>query len=399
MTKLQERKQVNQLTLLFTLTYLVSYVTRINYGAVISEMVSATGFTKSQLSMSLTGSFFTYGAGMIICGVIGDRVSPKKLVSLGLCLTACMNLLIPFCRTPYQMMAVWCVNGFAQSCMWPPLVRLMTTLLTPEDYKETTTKVAWGSSVGTIVIYLVSPLLITVSGWKSVFFFSAACGAIIVCVWNKYAYEIGTEQRPAAGKVNGKRSTSIFSPVMLGIMAAIVFQGMLRDGITTWMPSYISETYQLSNVVSILTGIVMPVFSILCLRVAKTLYVKRFTNPVTCGGWIFAAGILAAAGLMVFTGRNAGLSVLFSAVLTGCMHGVNLMLISMIPPFFEKEGNVSTVSGILNSCTYIGSAASTYGIAVLSERFGWDLVVLIWLIIAAVGTLLCLICAKRFMKQ
>lgn len=399
MTKLQERKQVNRLTLLFTLTYLVSYVTRINFGAVISEMVTATGFTKSQLSMSLTGSFFTYGAGMIICGIMGDRVSPKKLVSLGLCLTVCMNLLIPFCRDPYQMLAVWCVNGFAQSCMWPPLVRLMTTLLTPEDYKETTTKVAWGSSVGTIVIYLVSPVLISVSGWKSVFFFSAACGAVIVCVWNKYALEIGAAQRTAAGKASGKRRTSVFSPVMLGIMAAIVFQGMLRDGITTWMPSYISETYHLSNAVSILTGIVMPVFSILCLRVAKTLYVKRFTNPVTCAGWIFAAGILAAAGLIAFTGRNAGISVLFSAVLTGCMHGVNLMLISMIPPFFEKQGNVSTVSGILNSCTYIGSAASTYGIAVLSEQFGWNLVVLIWLILAAMGTLLCVICAKKFMKQ
>ena len=61
------------------------------------------------------------------------------------------------------------------------------------------------------------------------------------------------------------------------------------------------------------------------------------------------------------------------------------------------------VSFSLNSTAAITadriSAASTYGIAVLSERFGWNLVVLIWLILAAAGTLLCAVCANRFMKQ
>ena len=39
------------------------------------------------------------------------------------------------------------------------------------------------------------------------------------------------------------------------IMLAIMMQGILRDGITTWMPSYISETFHLASSVSILTGI------------------------------------------------------------------------------------------------------------------------------------------------
>ena len=36
--------------------------------------------------------------------------------------------------------------------------------------------------------------------------------------------------------------------------------------------------------------------------------------------------------------------------------------------------------GVLNSCTYIGSAASTYGIAVL----------LVWALLAFAGTLICM---------
>ena len=52
---------VKRIAFLFALTYFTSYLTRINYGAVISEMVLSTGIDKPLLSMALTGSFITYG--------------------------------------------------------------------------------------------------------------------------------------------------------------------------------------------------------------------------------------------------------------------------------------------------------------------------------------------------
>ena len=171
--KITDKKGVTRLAVLFALTYMISYITRINYGAIISEMEKATGMSKSMLSMALTGSFITYGFGQVISGILGDRFSPKKLVTIGLFATVTMNMLIPLCNSPYQMVVVWCINGFAQSFMWPPLVRLMTLLLNPDDYKKTAAKVSYGASVGTMVMYLVSPLVITMAGWKAVFIFSA----------------------------------------------------------------------------------------------------------------------------------------------------------------------------------------------------------------------------------
>lgn len=397
-TPLQDKRQINKLALLFAVTYMTSYITRINYGAVIAEMENVTGISKSLLSMAVTGSFITYGAGQIISGICGDRFSPKKLVSCGLILSTLMNLFIPLCRNPYQMLAVWCVNGFAQAFMWPPLVRLMAALLSAEDYKKTTVKVSWGSSCGTILVYLISPLIISALGWKFVFFFSASCGVIMIFVWNKFAYEIQTERKKPAPE----RKTSgrvLLTPVMIGIMFAIVFEGMLRDGVTTWMPSYISETYNLSSRISILTGVVLPVFSIICFQITSRLYRKKLTNPLLCAGVIFGAGTLSALALLLFSGHNAVSSVLFLAILTGCMHGVNLILICMLPSFFEKYGNVSTVSGVLNSCTYIGSAISTFGIALLLENFSWKYTIFTWLLIGLAGTVLCLISVKPWNRS
>ena len=399
--KLQTKKEISRLTWLFALTYMVSYITRINYGAMIAEMVVSTGFSKSLLSMAVTGSFITYGAGQIVSGIFGDRVSPKKLIGLGLWVTIAMNLLISICQNPWQMLVVWCVNGFAQSFMWPPLVRLMTTLLSTDDYKTVSTKVAWGSSFGTILVYLLSPVVILVSGWRAMFVLCAICGVVMALLWRKYAYEIPAQM--AKKKEQKEKGSGLFCPVMLALMVAILLQGMLRDGVTTWMPSYIGETYQLSSAVSILTGVVLPVFSIGSFWLSAGLYRKYLKNPVTCAALFFGCGALSAFGVLMLTGKSAVFSVAFSALLTGCMHGVNLLLIQMLPPYFAKSGNVSTASGVLNTCTYIGSAASTYGIALLSEKAGWGATLSCWLGIAVLGTTICLLCIvpwkKRFFSQ
>ena len=377
-----------RLGFLFAAIYMVSYITRINYGAVISEMVASTGISKELLSLSLTGSFVTYGIGQVISGIAGDRVSPKKLVSLGLAVTAGMNLLIPFCGSPYTMLGVWCINGFAQSFMWPPMVKMLSDMLTEEDYKRGTVIVSWGSSVGTIAVYLMAPAVISSLSWQWVFVISAVLAVVTLIAWQWFSY------RPAAVSVPVQKEKSkarhLFTPVMVGIMLAIILQGMLRDGVTTWMPSYISETYQLSTASSILSGVVLPVFSIISFQLAARLYRKKLKNPVLCAGVFFGSGALSAVGLYLCTGNSAAMSVLFSALLTGCMHGVNLILIGMLPSFFKKHGLVATMSGVLNSCTYLGSAVSTYGIALLAENFHWNVTLDVWFIIAVAGTLLCL---------
>lgn len=404
MEKLTTKKEINRLAWLFSITYMVSYITRINYGAVISEMVEATGYTKSMLSLAVTGSFITYGTGQIISGFAGDRIAPKKLVSWGLIVTVLMNCFIPLCTNQYQMLVVWCINGFAQAFMWPPLVVLMSTLLSEEEYKKATVKVTWGSSFGTIIVYLLTPIIISVSSWKGVFFVSAAFGLIMLLAWNKYAYNVP----PAITKVSKEKKDEkknsgslkvMFSPLMIFVMIAIVLQGMLRDGVTTWMPSYISETYNLDNVISILTGVLLPIFGIISMQLSSLLYRKKFKNPIMCAGVIFGVGTAAALALYFFAEANPIVSVFFSALLTGCMHGVNLMLVCMLPPFFKKYGGVSTASGIINSCTYIGSAISTYGIAVISETFGWKTTLLIWLLVAVAGTLICIASVKPWDKK
>ena len=395
-----DEQQIKKLRFLFMLTYMVSYLTRINYGAVILEIGSATGIADSQLSLALTGSFLAYGIGQLVSGYFGDKIQPKKLVSIGLSVTVAMNILIPFCVYPWQMVAIWCVNGFAQSFLWPPIIRLMVQLFSEKAYKRATVVVSFGSSFGTIFIYLMSPLWIAIAGWKLVFAVSALCGLVMLLVWNRACPNIVEEPKEKSkAVVSGGIFTLLKSPLIWSIMFAIVLQGALRDGVTTWMPSYIAQTFQFSNGTSILTGVLLPLFSILCFQVTSMIYNKKPNNPLFCAGGIFLVGAMFAVLLLQFSGKNAIICILCMAILTGCMHGVNLILIGMLPAFFKHTGNVSMVSGLLNSCTYVGSAISTYGIAKISENAGWNVTIALWIGIAFAGTVLCFLGIRGWKRR
>ena len=97
-----DKKQISKIGWLCTITYFISYLTRLNFGAVVSNIAETTGILQTELALAPTALFVTYGIGQLISGFLGDKVQPKYLVSLGLIVTAFMNLFVPFCQTAVE---------------------------------------------------------------------------------------------------------------------------------------------------------------------------------------------------------------------------------------------------------------------------------------------------------
>lgn len=387
------RRKAALLSLLCAAVYFCSYLTRHNYAAVMVEIIAREGFSRVSASAALTGLFVTYGVGQLISGYLGDRLPPQLLIFGGLLVCAAMNLLIPFCPSAGWMTAVWSVNGLAQAMMWPPLVKVMTLHLQEQAYKRAVVWVSWGGSLGTIAVYLAAPLLIALSGWRLVFFVSAAAAVVMAAVWLKGYRRLqmprlsmpGAEEAQArSGGLGGA-----MLPTLITIMLALVFQGVLRDGITSWTPTLLSDAFQAGASISILSSVVLPLFAILCHKLTAVLNQRLIKNEMACAACIFAAGLLALGALTLAGTGYFLLTVLALALAVGSMHGVNLILTCLIPPYLSRAGKTAFVSGLLNSCTYIGSALSTYGVAVLTDRCGWNVTLAVWCLIALGGTLCC----------
>ena len=90
--------------------------------------------------------------------------------------------------------------------------------------------------------------------------------------------------------------------------------------------------------------------------------------------------------------KTAFASAAMCTLVTGCMHGINLILIGMVPAHFKKYGHISLISGTLNACTYIGSGISTWGFSAIAEKSGWGTTAGMWTVLSIIGAVICAVC-------
>ena len=392
----------NPLVLMCCLVYFSSYLTRVNYAASILAIVEDLRITKTAASMAVTGAAITYGLGQFFSGVLGDKMRPDRLIFMGLLITIGCNLAVSALSSPAVMTAVWCVNGLAQAMMWPPMTRILASNLEKDAYKHACVLVSAAASVATIALYLLVPAILTVAGWRVVFRLSAGVALIVALVW-RASYE---RIAPRAAERTEKREKVSFREVVrcmlrlgaLPVVIIIVLQGIMRDGVTTWMPVYIDDVYHLGASISILSTAVLPIISILSLSAASWIHTKA-GDEFRGSAVIWAIAGACVVPLIFLYASQAALSVVLMSVLTGCMHGVNLMLICVYPSRFVDTPYMSTISGVLNAFTYVGASISNYGFAALSERFGWGVTIIFWGGVVLCGLLLSLYCVRKNAAQ
>ena len=402
------RSRMLRLTALCTAAYFVSYISRINLSALMVEIVARGFAPETTIALALSICSITYGAGQILSGWLGDTFRPESIVCLGFLLTGSMNLLVALLPDPQYLCIIWAINGFAQSMMWPPMVRLLSGQLNQQEYAKACMWVSWGSSFGTIAVYLFTPFILGAADFRALFTLCGGCALGMAAVWRMLCRRFlgnasavpADEAAPAepaplpAGQTLGFGAVVLVGMVILSIM----MQGALRDGVSNWLPSILSNTFHLDNGTAILSGVCLPIFHILCTRLASWVYSRFLRNELICAGAIFAAGFAGVMLLALVGAGNALGTVLLLGLLVGCMHGVNLILVCMVPPYFGRYGHVSLISGVVNSGTYIGAAISTYGIALFSDVFGWHSTLYLWAAIAAAGMLLCWCTARRWAR-
>lgn len=401
---MKQLSRPNRLILLLTAAYFVSYLTRNNFAAVVIEVADSLSQSRAALSVCFTCSFITYGAGQILSGWCGDKISPKRLVLYGLFTTSAVNVLITFFREPWIMALLWSINGLAQAFLWPPMVKLLSMHLSENDYQRGVVFLSNGGMVGSTAVYLLAPLLFPMFGWKGIFYLSAFCGLLMMLLWHIFCPKDEEEQcTPAMAKESPSPTVTTplarYGLLLTLIMAANIAQGIMRDGVTAWVPSYISDVFHLANDKAILISIALPLLGILGIVFSSKLHARYLRNPITCGLFFFSFGLASTLGLYFFRGHSAIADAVLMGTTVATMHAVNVMLIGMVPSHFAHTGRISLISGLLNSCTYVGSAISTYGVAVLSEQRGWTVTIGCWTAILLLGILLCLACLPLWRKH
>lgn len=402
--KINDRRTANLLAWLCALTYLGSYLTRVNFGAVTVEIITNMGWEKSAISAVTTALFITYGAGQLVSGKLCDKYDPHRLSSAGLLVSIIMNVAIPFCSSIPLMTAIWAVNGFAQAMMWPPIVKILATHCHTADYQRASVIVSWGSTAGTVAVYLISPLCIEFAGWQMVFYICAGLTLAILILW-MIGFPMIMKRAERGEAAEHPEGTPMVQPtvermprlmyfVLIPILLESIVLGALRDSITQWLPSFVSESFNMGESISVLSGVIIPVLTAIVYPLSLKLYHKFFTNELSCAAVLYVFGALSAVVLFFVSSANPIVSVALLSLICATTHGINFLIIVLSPKRFAKFGNVGLISGLLNSFVYVGSSVSIYGIARIAESSGWRATIAVWGVAAAAGIALCFVASR-----
>ncbi|MFR9147795.1 MFS transporter [Hungatella sp.] len=391
------------------IAYFSTYIGRLNYSASLTGIILSEGFSKGQAGMIGTAFFFAYGAGQFVSGFLGDRLAPKKMVFTGLMVSGLCNLAMAGAKSSGLMTAVWCVNGLFQAFIWSPMIRLMYEYYKTETRMKACVSLNSSVPIGTMAAYGLTALVIWLSGWRTMFVLAGAALIGTSLFWitgmkrvERYAAESGKMAEMPSGETGGSAKAAVnwksllIQSGFLFLMMALFVQGALKDGVTTWVPTYISETYGLSAILAITSTMVIPVFNLLGVYLASFANLHWFRNEVRTAGAFFVVSAAAILVLRLSSGRSMAVSFLMLALATTAMMAVNTMLIAVLPSYFGVIGRASSVSGLLNSSVYAGGAVSTYGIGALSVALGWNATIVIWFLMAAVSAVICFLTVRKW---
>lgn len=375
-----------------------------------ADMIQNEVLTKSQAGLIGSALFFTYGFGQILSGLLGDKLSANKIICAGLITTTVCNFLMPICSSPTLMVVIWGVNGLAQAFFWPPIVKLMATHLSEKEYSKGSVYISIAMNSATILIYAVVPVYTAYLNWKAAFFVSSAWAALFFIVWmfgyreverrrvHKEIEKYEPSQNEQEEKKDYKLSRLFIISGCIFIFISIVCQGFLRDGIQSWLPTFFTDVFNMSSSSAIFSNILIPIFNVGITYLAIYLYNKVFKNEVKAALVYFVLVTILCTVLSIFYNSSAAVCLVIAALITGLLHAINSMLISFLPRRFVFCGKVSSISGIANAFTYVGSTASSYGIAAIAENMGWQASLISWAIIAVLGVVVCILAVNKWTK-
>ena len=411
LNKIESPAYVKKLFWLCWLVYCTSYIGRLNYSAAMTVMINENILDSGQAGFISMLYFFAYGIGQLVNGFLSDRINPKRMILLGIGVSAATNACMGLSGGFVTMAIFWGINGYFQAMIWAPIIRIFAEMLTEYDKLKCSVNISSSGVVGTLLSYLLSAILIGRFHWKSVFFIASILLFVVGLVfWFGFESVLTFSNRNLEGqreKTNIEKEqikekvdrtdfkTLIFNSEILFILIPIIIHGVLKDGVTAWVPTYINSNFGLAPSFSVLLTTVLPIINLIGAYAGWAIY-RRMRENIAKSNMVFFLGSAAALILLLTLGRvSAVLTVVLLAVITSSMMAVNTLSISVYPLRFEKDGRVSSVSGFLNAMAYIGTAISTFVVGLLVKYRGWQDTIFTWLAIALIASVICLLAVKK----
>ncbi|MCM1317757.1 MAG: MFS transporter [Bacteroides sp.] len=165
-----------------TVGYALYYVCRLSLNVVKKPIVDEGIFSETELGIIGSVLFFTYAVGKFCNGFLSDRSNIRRFMSAGLLLSAVVNLCLGFTNSFVLFIALWAVNGWAQSMGAAPCVVALSRWFSDKDRGSVYGFWSASHNLGEAFTFIAVASLVSFAGWRYGFFGAAAIGIIGVII-------------------------------------------------------------------------------------------------------------------------------------------------------------------------------------------------------------------------
>lgn len=400
-----------QVFLMGWLVYFSQYFGRYNYAASMVAIGQKQGWDTALLGLIASIIFVTYGFGQLFTGWLGDRLNPKAMIFVGCAGSAGCNLWMGLSGSLLQMQLAWGLNGLFCALIWAPMVRLLTVYMPADRLRKSILAFTYATSLGVTGTYLLTSFLVSRFDWRVAFYVPAVIGLAASLGWLAVSFTSGkTPARVPEGERSGQSSGQMpdraagGAPPRKGeaflsvyvrsglplLLAAILLMGLLKDGMMTWVPQMISDTFQVEAYLSIFLSAALPLVNSLSVWLVRRISRGHEGDDMRNGSLLFLGAVAGMGVLLLAGGLHPLLSVVLFSIISTFVTGTNVILISFVPLQFTAMGRTSTIAGLTNAFTYLGSALSGWGLGWIAGRYGWGVVNWVLAGLCVLGCVICL---------
>jgi len=419
MAMVKETKNKNRawmLIFLGWLVYTVSYFGKVNYSANITQIIDFYNVSKMQAGAVPTFFFCSYGIGQVVNGLLCKKYNVKWMIFASLIISAVTNLIVAISSDFAIIKWLWLINGFCLSVLWPTLVRLLSDALPKKSLGASSVIMGTTVACGTLVIYALSSLYATFDKFKFSFYTASFAVIIVAFIWlalykkavsgaksekEGEAAEIEEELKTPLQKTAEKNQRTLLY-VTVGVLCfCAIGVNLIKDGLTTWVPSILKEEFSMSDSLSILLTLFLPILAVFANASALKLHkmMPDYINHCTATFGVIVAFI----GLIIASLEfELVLPMLIGLIVVNFLaSSLNSLLTSIYPLFMRDKINSGLIAGVINGFCYIGSAISSFGLGAVADSFGWvgTFAVLIGFCLVVVIVWIVFTIIKAFLKK
>jgi len=379
-----------QKRILFTtwITYASFYLLRVNMAVAIPGIIKEFGISKTAIGGVLSALFATYAVGQFVNGQLGDKLSAKKLVGIGLLGSAVLNVIFGFTSNFLAgMMLIWAVNGFFQSMGWAPSVRIVSNWFPVNKRGKAAGILGSSYQIGNVVSWALAGFVVGSLGWRWAFWVPAIITPFLALNWfltiKEKAEDVGFEPVEIARKSNGLRDTiksTLKNRAIWTVALGLGFLNIVRYGFLDWAPTYFFEVQKAHISLAAFKAIIFPLAGSLGALTAGWFSDKLFQHRRVPMAVLML--LVLVVSIWIFPQIPKGswlLTLIVLAVIGFTTYGPHMTMVTALPMDLGTKEMASSVTGFIDGWGYVGAALTGVGTGFLLDKFNWNYAFYFWL--------------------